>query len=530
MTRKEAEIVIALLSIICLTGCRNETGFIRSRLISGATVISEATKCSNGDSEGELIFSTPITTQEGQTLYLNAYLSDMDESFAPGTKGTEITTEKLRDASLGFGSFFTQVYDKTGAPYVSKRLEQEDVMNKVSLTYGGGKWNFTQEYYWPENPEDKLTFCSYAPASVASDEDPLMTDMKWEGGKFSFKYSLPAADTEDNDAVNQPDILVGVNSQSNAEGSDVTIKFYHALTAVRFIKGSINGATIENIGLHGFASKGTCTVTPSATPGARPSIEWSNLSDNGSYDQVFDANVKDMSEGASLDKDTENKSRTFMMIPQTLNSDSEISVFVGGLLHPKTIKISDITETMVGAGNVELVKNWSSYAGKVITFMITSTTLGQVCLDVTDKVSGNVKSDLEIKNVGTSNLYIRAVLVGNWMSEGNIVASWSEDIPYGTFEGGYLGGSSSTNWIKGSDGFYYYKKYVPAGQAVKTKLFDKFTVTSSPTSTIMGEVAQIDELELSILVQAVAYDASKTNARNAWGDAAANVLTTDADN
>ena len=121
---------------------------------------------------------------------------------------------------------------------------------------------------------------------------------------------------------------------------------------------------------------------------------------------------------------------------------------------------------------------------------------------VTDSVSNNVKSNVVIKNSGTAKAYIRVAIVGYWCDDkNNVVASWDlSDPQQGTFDS--LTGS---NWITGSDGYYYYSLPVAPGAETGSKLFNSYTVGTSPVNgahLVMNLVVQSIQAEPSDAVKA----------------------------
>lgn len=92
-------------------------------------------------------------------------------------------------------------------------------------------------------------------------------------------------------------------------------------------------------------------------------------------------------------------------------------------------------------------------------------TLGTVTPEVIENfnIVTKTKSNVAVKNVGNVPVYIRAIIVTNWKdSNGNIVGDAPiKDTDY-TMEL-----SNSTNWIKGADGYYYYKLPVQPGKSTE---------------------------------------------------------------
>lgn len=119
--------------------------------------------------------------------------------------------------------------------------------------------------------------------------------------------------------------------------------------------------------------------------------------------------------------------------------------------------------------------------GGTIAYIVTSTNdvkntfePAQVACEVEEQFNGNEKSDVKIKNTGNTDAYIRAAVIITWKdSDGNIsavapVAGTDYNIIY------QLG-----DWIKGSDGYYYFKNPVAAGAVTGTALIDSCELLES---------------------------------------------------
>ena len=72
--------------------------------------------------------------------------------------------------------------------------------------------------------------------------------------------------------------------------------------------------------------------------------------------------------------------------------------------------------------------------------------------------TGNIKENVQIKNTGDTDAYIRVAVVVNWMDEAGTKV-WAtkpvEDTEYS------ITYANKTNWVKGSDDYWYYTKSVP---------------------------------------------------------------------
>lgn len=128
-----------------------------------------------------------------------------------------------------------------------------------------------------------------------------------------------------------------------------------------------------------------------------------------------------------------------------------------------------------------------------------------------DDVSGNT-----IENTSDVDVYIRAAIVVNWVgSEGTLSETPVENTDY-TLDLG-------NNWVKGSDGFYYYTLKVAPGTTPITVL-DQVT---APTITNGGYALTVQVI--SSAIQATPTEAvigAWTSVSGVNGDGSLNITTT----
>ena len=86
-----------------------------------------------------------------------------------------------------------------------------------------------------------------------------------------------------------------------------------------------------------------------------------------------------------------------------------------------------------------------------------------VTCKVLEEFDGQTKSDVKIKNTGDISAYIRATFVVMWVAEDGSVLSTAP--VKGTDYSLTLG---SSDWVVGSDGFYYYTRPVASGESTGT--------------------------------------------------------------
>lgn len=97
--------------------------------------------------------------------------------------------------------------------------------------------------------------------------------------------------------------------------------------------------------------------------------------------------------------------------------------------------------------------------------------IGSVTPLVQETLNGNVKSDVKAQNTGTAPAYIRAAVDIYWQ-DGNGARLWEEPKEEPKGEADYeiawsvadaSGANLADNWVKASDGFYYWTSPVAPG-------------------------------------------------------------------
>ena len=108
----------------------------------------------------------------------------------------------------------------------------------------------------------------------------------------------------------------------------------------------------------------------------------------------------------------------------------------------------------------------------------------KVSCKVTESFNGSEKTDVKVENTGTTDAYIRATYVVNWLdAQGNIVASDPEDYSYTLTE------NPDKNWTKGDDGYFYYLSPVaPGGSTDGSLLICTVTRPENPEYRLSVEI------------------------------------------
>lgn len=136
---------------------------------------------------------------------------------------------------------------------------------------------------------------------------------------------------------------------------------------------------------------------------------------------------------------------------------------------------------------------------------------------IDEKFENNVKENVAIQNTGDADAYVRAAVIILWKC-GEEVHS---QIPVAGEDYSITWNTNLENpnnlWFLGSDGFYYYKQPVPAGEKTQN-LINKCTVIAK--GPVMNEKEYT--LSVDIVTQAVQSEPA-TAVTEAWG------VTVDAD-
>ena len=134
---------------------------------------------------------------------------------------------------------------------------------------------------------------------------------------------------------------------------------------------------------------------------------------------------------------------------------------------------------------------------------------GEVDVEVREQTNGNTKEVITLTNTGRSDAFLRASIVTYYVdADENVVGSVPASL--GSF-------NLNTDWVKGSDGYYYYTKPVSPG-GLTENLFatsgDKITLTPI-TQEIDGETVTYYQV-VEVFAEAI-QSAPEDAVKEAWG-------------
>lgn len=129
--------------------------------------------------------------------------------------------------------------------------------------------------------------------------------------------------------------------------------------------------------------------------------------------------------------------------------------------------------------------------GGTVAYLLTATdaitntfTPANTTPEIVEEIKDHAKTSIVIQNDGTASAYIRVALVGNTVDADGKVT--------GGFEVNVTG--LGANWVKASDGYYYYTQPVAGGSATGNLLGDGATilVEDGHTVTVLAQSIQAE--------------------------------------
>ena len=111
-----------------------------------------------------------------------------------------------------------------------------------------------------------------------------------------------------------------------------------------------------------------------------------------------------------------------------------------------------------------------AYLVTQVTPVTNTFTPSHVTCEVNENFNGTVKSNVNVTNTGDTDAYIRVKLVTYRVNDKGDHIGGMADIP--NFQRG-------TNWVKHSDGYYYYTRPVKPNEQPATALIDRIELTGS---------------------------------------------------
>ena len=575
---KKIYIAMAVLATAALASCQQEKSFNDVKIDENDVVFTikgGATRSAEAAPEIRQGVIIPIETESGSQLFLEETVTSLDEIAA--TRGTPAYTENLgtlyaNDLSVwGNGGSFT-----TAATYESM---DNSTYPRKDASLGDG-WRYRHNYAgdpWPDGTVDFYLNMPAAPTGVS------ITGRA--GGKFTFTYTSPTT------AKGQQDILFAYRQMTKKQHqgflpNGAPVLFNHALTAVKFAVGNVEGENVEitEVIFNNLVDGGTCEINPASESNymdnktnysSAGATEWKNTSVSGTpiTSEAYEGTVTYesgennkfggswYSAGNEDNLNDADGTQTFWLVPQAFDASSAVTL---------TIKYKvngEEDEWTIDFGKALAGVEWK--AGELRTYKIRvddvnvkiedTVTIGDgqttSYTDDTGKthtIYGGTKNGVKITNTGNTDAFIRVAITGQWVdADGAPVFSFTdftqEDIileidswyndqfgdgtgHFGVFDGlvGYTKnsktGAGNEGWVKGKDGYYYYTTKVAPNATTGTAPFNSYTVTLAnvPKIKVAGELQDV-HFVMEVSTQAISAK-TLTGGDYTWNKAWENAL------
>lgn len=183
--------------------------------------------------------------------------------------------------------------------------------------------------------------------------------------------------------------------------------------------------------------------------------------------------------------------------------------------HARAKKHSRIRMNKLAILFIAVVMLIGAVVGSTVAFLVTKTapvenkfTYASVSCTVSETFNGTTKENVQIKNTGTTDAYIRATYVVSWLNKDGSIAP----VPQGTIPNGYtlsISENPDKAWTKGTDGYFYYLTPVAS---------EGLTDGSLVNCTVTYPQGVEPEYILSVEILATAVQSTPAKAvQEAWG-------------
>jgi len=555
---KKIYFAVAALAAVTLFSCQQEQSFNDEKLGENALVLSLQGAPSTRSMEtnatikkGETIELG--TDEEGNMFILEETIQDLNEAWAPATKGTPVYTENVG-----------VLYEKMGVRAGSTNYEfysMDNAEGSATGTMVDGGWRYQGEFTWAQDAYDFYFWMPTTDNGITGTPTYGKT-----GDDLSITFSYESKKT----AADQKDLIFAARNITKAEAqgkyrvNGVPVLFNHALTGVKFAIKNYDATkkiAIKSVSFNGLYDSGTCLIKPAKENDYRdkPTTEYSSgdgrvvwpapnttLSksgkaiESGAFGSPVDFDGTSFSSKGNYPKsfgeagnmqnlNDADASQTFWLIPQTLTDDVTLTIhYTFGSDEEQTWEI-DFGEIVAAKGDAV----WK--AGQLRTYTLK---VDDINVHIADEIVDGKKQSIAITNTGNTDAFIRAAIIGNWCSPDGAavfgftdfidnpgeyveIPSWTIDNTGGGVFVGLPSASATTGWVRGNDGYFYYTTAI-APKAEAPALFTSYTPGPMPPYQLAGKDVDA-HFVMEIATQAIS--AKKPDASNyTWSEAWKNAL------
>ena len=216
-------------------------------------------------------------------------------------------------------------------------------MYNQEVNYSAGSWSYSPVKYWPNNPENTITFWAYSPSY--GDEDILK--LYKANSAEDYATNVPGAPEIKFTTNGSRDLLVSELAEDlsyrggNPGDGVVSLVFNHTMTWVDFAVKKVDDTNAYTVKLKSITLQNVCKTAIYTLNG------WGNDSERDNF-TVYDCGGGD---GTVLHKDEGDRitfptSGTLLLIPQTLRNTTatlQVVYTLNGIEYTESVLLGNIT-------------------------------------------------------------------------------------------------------------------------------------------------------------------------------------------
>lgn len=152
------------------------------------------------------------------------------ESSVYKTKASSVNKENMQDAAYpGFKVLALQNFNTPMAETTDPSALQI-FMDQLKVKCFDGKWKNEGTYYWPINPEYKISFFANAPFTTGNNN--IVSNIQRDNKSVFFDINIPSSPNEQKDLLAAA--IYDINKKNDPNDNNVNLNFRHILSRIKF--------------------------------------------------------------------------------------------------------------------------------------------------------------------------------------------------------------------------------------------------------------------------------------------------------
>lgn len=274
---------------------------------------------------------------------------------------TWITTQNSAQATKGAPALTSNDFDFMVSAYTSSNSTY--INDKLVEYTSDDIWSTSSLYFWPGT--NSLFFSAYSPVDLLTSSSYTF-EFEDDSKNMEFEYTVASA------ATAQPDIVLASFNAAQGKNTStlvdrmVPLKFYHALSAIKFVASNITPdfVKVKSISINNIYTTGSCVFSGTA-------FTWSDWDDTDDVSQTYNKSIAASAQDSDGRVDiTEDQTKIFMLIPQTVSTGAELEIVFEDYNGDDVTLTADMPVTWVAGHVYKYIISCSRDAIKVVTVKV----------------------------------------------------------------------------------------------------------------------------------------------------------------